>query len=154
MKKSLNLFAAIAIAVFMVACSGDSKEPEKTAEKYLNFLAEGNYDEASKLGTEDTKQMLNFLKSLSGGQKPEKVNEVKDVKCTVGEDGETAECTYCCNEEGGDDKIDMKKIEGNWLVDMKKENPMEGMNFEEDMEGAFEDSIDVPTEEMTETPNN
>jgi hypothetical protein len=131
MKKTLNLFVAALVAVFMVACSGDANGPEKTAEKYLKLLAEGNYDEAGKLGTEDTKQMLNFIKSFSGGAKPEKQNEVKNIKCTVAEGGETAECTYCCNDQGADDKVNLKKVDGNWLVDMKKENPMEGMDMGE-----------------------
>lgn len=149
MKKTLNLIAAASIAVLMIACSGESNGPEKTAEKYLKHLAEGNYDEAGKLGTDDTKQMLNFLKSLSGGQKPEKASEVKNIKCTVGEGGETAECTYCCNDQGADDKITLKKVENNWLVDMKKENPMGDMNLDDTL-----DSNETTEEVVEEAPAN
>lgn len=146
MKKSFNLFVAAAVAVFMISCSGDSNGPEKTAEKYLKLLAEGNYDEAAKLGTEDTKNMLNLIKTFSAGQKPEKQNEVKNVKCTVAEDGSTADCTYCCNDQGSDDKITMKKVDGNWLVDMKKENPMGDMDMDMGAEGEGSEEPATETE--------
>lgn len=146
MKKTIKLFAALVIGLSMVACSGGAG-PEETAEKYLKLLAAGELDKASELGTEDTKQLLGFMKSFMGDEKPETANEVKDVKCDVAEDGETASCSYCCNDEGESDKIDMKKVEGKWLVDMKKETPdMDDMDFDMD----FDMDMDMDFEEELE----
>jgi hypothetical protein len=144
MKKTINFLTALVIGLSMVACSGGAG-PEKTAEKYLQFLAAGELDKAAELGTEDTKQLLGLLKSFMGDEKPENPNEVKDVKCEVSEDGETATCTYCCTEEGESDKIDMKKVGGKWLVDMKKETPdFDDMDFDMDfdMDMDFEEELE------------
>lgn len=140
MKKIFSLLVLAAIAVFVVACGDNGAKPEPTAEQYLKLLADGEFDKAGELGTKDTKDMLNMLKTFSMGQKPEKKNEVKDVKCTVEAGDSTAVCTYCCNDKGENGSLKMLKVEGKWMVNEKKEMPAGDMGA---MPG---DSTNVGTE--------
>lgn len=122
MKKIFSILVLSAIAVFVVSCGGGTK-PEPTAEQYLKLVADGEFDKAGELGTQDTKDMLNMLKQFSMGQKPEKKNEVKDVKCTVEAGDSTAVCTYCCNDKGENGTLKMLKVSSKWMVNEKKEMP-------------------------------
>lgn len=124
MKKYFGIIAVALVALFIVACSGGNG-PEKTAEEYLKALSEGNYDKAMELGTEQTKSMLGFIKSMSGGKAPEEKTEVKDIKCTLAGDT-AATCTYCCTRDGAEDKLELVKSGEKWLVETNKENPMGG----------------------------
>ena len=148
MKKALKFIFASAIVMSMTACSGGGT-PEAVAEQYLKHLAKGDFDKAAKLGTDDTKQLLGMLKGLMGGVTPEGEQEVKDIKCDV--DGETAVCTYCCNDQGESDKLDLKQVNGKWLVDMKKETPsFDDADFDMNFDDSFsnEEAGDIQVEEV------
>ncbi len=138
MKKFTKFVATLGVSAFLFACGGD-KGPEKVAKEYLTALKEKNYDKAKGLGTEDTQQMLDAL--VQFGAAPV-VDEVKDIKCEV--NGEEAVCTFCCMKEGKNELM-MKQVDGKWLVNEKKENPMEGsfddLNF---------DDLEFEGEEITE----
>jgi len=149
MKKAIQFVLATTLIVALSACSGGGT-PEAVAEQYLKHLAKGDLDKAAKLGTDDTKQLLAMLGGLMGDQKPEEEGEVKDVKCDVDEDGETAVCTYCCNDQGESDKLDLKKVKGKWLVDMKKETPeFDDADFDMNFDDSFGDEGAEMTEEET-----
>ncbi len=93
---------------------------EEIAEKFLTFLNRKDYDEARKLGTENTKQMLDMMKSFAGAAaKPTVTKDVKieNLKCDTNND--KARCTYTA--EGKLESIDLVKQDNKWLVDMKKE---------------------------------
>ncbi len=145
MKKLFSILVVAALAIFVVSCGGGAK-PEATAEQYLKHLAEGEFDKAGELGTKDTKDLLNMLKTFSGGQKPEKKNEVKDVKCTVEAGDSTAVCSYCCNDKGENGTLKMLKVDGKWMVNEKKEMPAG------DMGGMPGDTTNVSTEAPVEEP--
>jgi hypothetical protein len=64
---------------------------------------------------------------------PEKIG---DIECEI--DGDTAVCRF--DEDGEMAEVQLIKQDGQWLVDMKKENPFGDMDM--DMEWD-EDSVDV-----------
>jgi hypothetical protein len=147
MKNSLKFAALILVAVIAVACSGNGG-PEGSAKSYLEAYNAKEFDKAKEFATEDTKGMLDFMKNIAamGGEKkdPTEKKEVKNIKCTV-EGDSTAICTYCCNEQGAEDKISLKKVGDKWLVHQPKENnPMGGEGSGEQMMEGATDSTSAP----------
>lgn len=139
------MFVAMA-AIFIFHACKTTDSPEKVTEKFMNHLASGEYDEASELGTESTKQMMEMFKALEslGGDsivdddvKPE---EIKDIECEI--DGDTAICRF--EEEGEMAEVQLVKVDGLWLVDMKKENPFGDM----DMDWEDEEELDIDDTEV------
>jgi hypothetical protein len=117
-----KLFSLVIVAIVMVAisaCGGKKNTPEAVAEKFLGHLNKKEYAEAKKLGTENTKQMLDMMESFAGMDKKAEVKDVKieNLKCETTED--KAKCTYTA--EAKEETIELVKQDGNWLVDMKKE---------------------------------
>jgi hypothetical protein len=121
--KKVFQFAAVAIVAVLVSCSGGNG-PEGTAKGYLDALMAEDFDKAKEFATEDTKSMLDFMKSLSGmgGEKAEGAKkEYKDLKCTVEAGDSTAVCTY--KVEDKEEKLNLKKSADKWMVHMPKESP-------------------------------
>lgn len=118
-----NMFKLAIIAVIVVAinaCGGKKDTPEAVAEKFLNHLNKKEYAEAKKLGTEQTGQMIDMMESFStigGATEEKKESKIENLKCDTKEDKST--CTYTA--DGKEEKIDLVKKDGKWLVDMKKE---------------------------------
>lgn len=126
--KKVFQFAAIALVAVMVSCSGGNG-PEGSAKGYLDALMSEDFEKAKEFSTEDTKGMLDFMKSLSsmGGEKKEGAakKEYTDLKCTT-EGDSTAVCTY--KVEDKEEKLNLKKAGDKWLVHMPKEGaPGAGM---------------------------
>jgi len=119
MKKLFSLVIVAIVIVAVSACGNKKNTPEAVAEKFLGHLNKKEYAEAKKLGTENTKQMLDMMESFAGANKKEEAKDVKieNLKCETTED--KAKCTYTA--EAKAETIDLVKQDGNWLVDMKKE---------------------------------
>jgi len=133
--KKVFQFAAIALVAVMVSCSGGNG-PEGSAKGYLDALMAEDFEKAKEFSTEDTKGMLDFMKSLSsmGGEKKEATKkEYKDLKCTVDAGDSTAVCNY--KVEDKDEKINLKKTGDKWMVHMPKEGAPAG-----GMEGGMMDA--------------
>jgi hypothetical protein len=133
--KKVFQFAAIALVAVMVSCSGGNG-PEGSAKGYLDALMAEDFEKAKEFSTEDTKGMLDFMKSLSsmGGEKKEATKkEYKDLKCTVDAGDSTAVCNY--KVEDKDEKINLKKAGDKWMVHMPKEGAPAG-----GMEGGMMDA--------------
>jgi hypothetical protein len=133
--KKVFQFAAIALVAVMVSCSGGNG-PEGSAKGYLDALMAEDFEKAKEFSTEDTKGMLDFMKSLSsmGGEKKEATKkEYKDLKCTVDAGDSTAVCNY--KVEDKDEKINLKKSGDKWMVHMPKEGAPAG-----GMEGGMMDA--------------
>jgi hypothetical protein len=106
-----------------------ANSPEAVATKFLKHLAAYEFDECRKLGNDNTGKMIDMLQVLVEMSK-EKGNDsiliakertITIVKTAV--DGKVAVVTYL-DESGIEQKLDMVKEEGKWLVDMKKETPL------------------------------
>jgi len=129
MKKLFSLVIAAIVVVAFASCGDKANTPEKVAEKYLNHLNKKEFDEAKKIATEETGQMLDMMKSFSGVGGAQEVKEVKieNLKCETTEDKSV--CKYTA--EGKEESLDLVKKDGKWLVDQKKEGAGETPTTEE-----------------------
>ncbi len=119
MKKLFSLVIAAIVVVAFASCGNKANTPEAVAEKYLNHLNKKEFDEAKKLATEETGQMLDMMKSFSGVGGTQEVKEVKieNMKCETTEDKSV--CKY--NADGKEETLNLVKKDGKWLVEQKKE---------------------------------
>src|ERR1700682_4719534 len=127
MKKKLVTIILISAITMFMSCSNNS--PKGVAQKFLKDLQEEKFDDAKKYGTEATGKMLDVAKSFSNLDPGSIV--VKDKKwkkkyviTDVQENGDKAVVKY--KEEGGDaeETLEMSKINGRWMVDIRKEEVM------------------------------
>ena len=134
MNKKIIVF--LAFALFLGACAGSKgkvnfKKPESVALAFIKSI--GTLDVA----TEDTKAVLSLLETMTAAmpqnEKDEIIKEassemdmIKKANCTTNDD--IAKCTVCCNKDGEStpEPITLKKINNKWLVDMSKEQLMQG----------------------------
>jgi anionic cell wall polymer biosynthesis LytR-Cps2A-Psr (LCP) family protein len=113
MKK--NFLLILALGLFL-SCS--SSGPKKTAQAFVDNLAQGKVEEAKKYATEATGQLLDMANALGG-------IEVKpDFEFTFLRDSvaDNSAWVYFADEEGKEDVIELIKVDGKWLVhaDAKK----------------------------------
>ncbi len=140
------LFVALAVIFVFQACE-TTDGPDKVTEKFMNHLIAGEYDLAAEYGTESTKQMMEMFEALEslGGEglvnDEAETAKIKDIDCEI--DGDFAVCRF--EEEGEMAEVQLVKLDGEWLVDMKKENPFGDMDM--DMEWDEED-VDIDIEEL------
>ena len=115
-----TIFITIALFFVFTACQPSKKTAEQTARLFLNALEHKQYAKAKQYSTENTKQVLDLLQQLAIFT-PKKSNkiDIKKMQCQRISSNE-ATWTYCCNEKGENGKLDLVKVKGNWLVDMKK----------------------------------
>ncbi len=146
MKTLMKIAVIFAAVIAFNACKSGGGNPEDVAKKFLDHLNKKEYAEAKKLGTENTVQFISMIESFGGAMDGEEEKEVKveNMKCEV--DGDKAHCTF--TSDGKEDKLDLVKQEGKWLVDMKKEDPMGGEMDE--VEDAVDDVIDTAAEMIEE----
>lgn len=101
--------------------------PEKVAEKFLIHFAAYEFEKAKELGTENTVKMLDLLQGLMDiAKKNEKEGQLqpKNIRVEiVGSivDGNSAIVSYK-DEKGEIQKMELLKVKGKWLVDLKKES--------------------------------
>ena len=154
MKTNLFSLLGAVVVLFLTGCAGGEK-PEKTAETFLLAVNEFNFEEARKVSTEKTHELLGMLESISNmakkeGQSMPKSDPPKDIKCEV--TGENAVCTYCCNEEGGNATIDLIQVDGKWLVNLEKESMAPDMEMgEESYDESVVDSTVVDSTAVADT---
>ncbi len=113
MKKNLLLILALGL---LFSCS--SSGPKKTAQAFVDNLAQGKVEEAKKYATEATGQLLDMANAMGG-------IEVKpDFEFTFLRDSvaDNSAWVYFVDEEGEEDVIELIKVDGKWLVhaDAKK----------------------------------
>lgn len=143
MKKIFFLaIAAISLAgvLTLPACKTAKmrkNSPENVAVQFLKHMAMLEFDEARKLGTENTGRlldMLDMLVELSKEKGQDAVLEKKEINVEVTKvaiDGNRAVVNYK-GEDGKELTMDLVKEKGKWLVDMKKEGfNLDGLNNSE-----------------------
>ncbi|MEA2042301.1 MAG: DUF4878 domain-containing protein [Bacteroidota bacterium] len=123
MKKFTTIGFVLLFTTFMFSCGGgSSSSPQDAAESFLKALTKQDYDTAKKYSTETTVQMLTMIESMAGMASEEDMDMGSMDDITWGEtdiDGDNAVVHYKTPE--GDEKLDLKKVDGDWKVDMKKE---------------------------------
>ncbi len=125
--KNISIILICLFLIFMSSCSIFQKKntPEYVSKQFLTNFQKLDFDEASKYGTENTKMMIAFFKNIIGMMPADKRDslqipkaDVEIKKCIVY--GNTAKCPYIANDKL--DTLDLLKVDGKWLVDLKKEN--------------------------------
>lgn len=116
-------------AMFLIAgCGGPS--PDAVALDFMKTLQAGKADEAylKETCTEDTAKLFGLAMAMG---KDELKKELEGVTFSVKEtkiDGDTAVVTLVAEgkkgKKGGkdDDKLTLKKVDGKWKIDVKKED--------------------------------
>ncbi len=143
--KALRLISIILVAGICFSACEREKTPESVAEKFLNYLEEGEFNKAKDLGTQNTHTILETLQAFEdlgeqfGETEKEEPRNITDVECNV--EGDVAKCTYMADDEKGE--LDLVKQDGKWLVDMKKESPFDEEAFDEGLEDLEEDLEDL-----------
>ncbi|TVQ88520.1 MAG: DUF4878 domain-containing protein [Bacteroidetes bacterium] len=140
------LFLAIA-TVFMFHACKTTDRPEKVTEDFMYHLLAGEFEKAAELGTESTKQMMEMFKALESLGGEEMVDDtftperIKDIECEV--DGDNAICRF--EEDGEMSEVNLVRVDGKWLVDMKKEDPFGDfdMDWDEEEEWDMEDIEEI-----------
>jgi hypothetical protein len=156
MKKFLlSLASAFLLAITIISCN--SNTPKATAEKFLNGLYHMDYKEAKAVSTEDTKKMLDMMEQFSGmmpdssKQSAKKIKvDIKDVK----EEGDKATVIYTTSASTGEQKLDLVKQNGKWLVQYSKQDNGGGESTEPAEEPAMTDTSAVPSADGTVTTPN
>lgn len=139
MKNSIIYSHTILFLITLTACS--SSGPESVATKFFENLNAGNFEEAKKYATTDTKSMLSMMESFGAKDQLEDLN--KNTIFKVIDTKETDNAAVCTlkitDKETGDEEdlsIHLVKKDSEWLVDMNKEQMnKEGM---EDMDKESE----------------
>lgn len=124
MKKALLSIAAICLlAISITSCSNNS--PKASADKFLTSLYHMEYAKAKEVATDDTKKLLDMMEQFSSvlpdssKQSAKKIKvDIKDVK----EEGDKATVTYVTSESPNEQKLDMVKQNGKWLVQWSKQD--------------------------------
>ena len=148
MKKLLFSLAAVCLlAISLVSCSSNS--PKASAEKFLNNLYHMDYKEAKTVATEDTKKILDMMEQFSSMMPDSAKDNAKKIKVTIKDekiDGDKAIVTYTTSESTTEQKVDLVKENGKWLVKYSKQDGGGDMSGEEPMptEEPMTDSTGAP----------
>ena len=146
MKKILFAFSTLLLATIVIVSCSNKNSPKEVATTWLNGFYHMDYAAAKKVSTPETDTLISQLEQLSGmmttdsSRKEMKkiVITVKDVK----EDGNKAVATYTLSENPSkEQKIDLVKKDGKWLVAFDKGSAMGG--------GAADNPADMPAESDT-----
>ena len=124
-----QIFKTFLVSCFfmLTACGGGG--PEGATINFLEAMYSGDFEEAKKYATTDTKSMLTMLESFGAkDQFADKMGEA-DIDFKVVEtkiDGDKAVCTVkmTSSQEDSDQDMPMNlvKEDGKWLVSMDKES--------------------------------
>jgi hypothetical protein len=133
------------VLVAILGLTACTMSPEDRAVAFLDAVGNQDFEEAKKHCTQQTGALLDALVAMA----PDEVKSIEKKEYTIVssvETGETAEVTYM--EEGATESavLPMKKVDGEWLVDISKDKEDTGGGEEE--VGIEEE---VPTEDITET---
>ncbi len=125
MKKLTGIGIVLLFTFFFAACGGSSDNPQDVAKDFLKALAAKNYDKAKDLGTDNTAMMIGMIESMAK-MAPDSLQEDESADMDALEwgdtkiDGDNATCFYSSPDKK-DQKIELKKVDGKWKVDMKKD---------------------------------
>lgn len=124
MKKLFSVLALLSLTLFVSCSGGDS--PESVAEKFIMATSKGEFEEAKKYCDENTASMIGMMAGAMGEKEKEEAKkmEVKmDVISTDIKD-DTAVVKYKMTAKGEtspEQKMDLKKVDGEWKVTINKE---------------------------------
>lgn len=156
MKQLIALIALGAMFVFG-ACQTNST-PEEVVRQWQAYIDSNNFEEAKKLSTQATADLLDLLAGMIPPEMMEEQmgkTEVLEVSCEI--EGEKATCSCRINYDGQEETDDFFLVmeEGQWKVDLP-DNPMTDGEFDfddldlEEMEGMLEEQLETAEEQKPE----
>lgn len=147
----------LAVGVFFLAVSCNKKQHEDVAERFLNHMANAEFEKAKEFCDEQTASMVSMMASFAGENTKEsdKKEKVTIISSELNEAKDKATVKYTSTAEEGEKTIDLSLIDGNWKVSMDKENENKEQgtpNIEDALEGFEElsDSLEHFEEEFSE----
>jgi len=160
MKTSFRLFLIALLALNLFSCKvNEEKRVKKVTSDFLTLLNKKDYEKASELGTKSTRQMLDMMESFSGLEPDTatvKPLHIEFISCEIRDD--KARVTYSNFDK--EETLELKKVKGKWLVDMKKEDSFNKNAKKTAMEdsvkaaeAAIEDSISMTQNHLSEIPD-
>ncbi|MDO4672944.1 MAG: DUF4878 domain-containing protein [Porphyromonadaceae bacterium] len=117
---ALVLSVAFCCIIGFTSCKhSDRADAEQAAREFVSRAYNHDYDGAAEYATESTKGLLNFIKGLDSS----KIDEegIKSFQFEVVEDsiGESRGWIVYKDKTGSNNRIDLVKQDGKWLVDQK-----------------------------------
>jgi Domain of unknown function (DUF4878) len=117
MKNAVKYFSLVAIAALVLVACGKSYSPKEVADNFFKALQEKKYDEAKKFATPASSQAIDQFKDYLSADAAIKFSYVVAAEPTV--NGEEATVGY--TSDGAQKTANLKKVDGDWLVDIKIE---------------------------------
>jgi len=127
MKKSIQLFTLLLISSVVLFSCSNSQKPEDVAKQFTKAMNEQKWDEAMKLSDDNTKGLIKMMQSFSAmGDAISKDSAAKKPADTMefvkSEVTDSSAIVYFKDKATSkEEQVPLKKINGKWLVSMKKE---------------------------------
>ena len=122
MKNNLRLLLFVAIVPFaLMSCNKNN--PKDVAHTWLTGFNQMDFEQAMKLSTNDTKNLLSTLEELTAGVSDSGRAELKKIKVSikdVKEDGDKAMVTYTSSDNPYEQILSLVKQNDKWLVQFTK----------------------------------
>lgn len=102
---------------FLAGCNKNT--PKEVARTWLNSFNHMDFEQAMKVSTNDTKNLLNSLNELTSGVSDSGKTEVKKITVSikdVKEEGDKAVVTYTSSDNPTEQKLNLVKQNDKWLV--------------------------------------
>ncbi len=132
MKKTIRLSALLlCTSLFFVSCSSNEK-PEDVAKQFSKAIQEKKWEEALKLSDDNTKGIIKLMESFTkmGEQMGSDTTNKKveeNLEFVKSEVTDSSAIVYFKDKTTSkEEQIPLKKINGKWLVAMKKEGMGDG----------------------------
>jgi len=127
MKKSIQLLALLVFSSVVLFSCSSSEKPEDVAKQFTKAMNEQKWEEAMKLSDDNTKGLIKLMQSFSamgdGMAKDTTSKKAADtmefIKSEVNDS--TAIVYFKDKVTAKEEQVPLKKINGKWLVAMKKE---------------------------------
>lgn len=151
MKSSIRPLLLVAIlSLMLVSCSKNS--PKEVAKTWLTGFNHMDFEDAMKISTQDTKNLLSSLEELTKGVSDSGKSEVKKIKVSikdVKEEGDKAVVTYTSSDNPTEQKLNLVKENDKWLVQFTKSDLVGVMPKDEDAPAEDAPAADSTTTTTT-----
>lgn len=141
-----KFFSGILILLFFGALSSCSTadSPKEVASKFLSALAGNKFEEAKKLATPESAQMIDMISNLT--MNADSTHDERSPKFEMLSEkieGEVASVTYKVDNENKEEVLKLRKVDNKWLVSMTKQdmNKSDAMGGNDSLEGSEGDLI-------------
>lgn len=128
MKKIILSITAIAILSIAIVSCGSKNTPKDAAVNFTKCVNNFDFEGAKKYSTPETGKMLDMLATIAG-MTPDSVKEAqKKMKVEAKDEvitGDKAVVTIVVGDKG-EEKVNLEKKDGKWLVHQSKDNGMGG----------------------------